>query len=327
MLSRLPPGSASANLLVGNSTSDDAAVLRIEGNLAIAQTVDFFTPIVDDPRVFGAIAAANSVSDIYAMGADPVLALAIAAFPTDVLPLEVLSEILAGGEDKAREAGFPIAGGHTIIDDIPKYGLCVTGIVAADRILRNSTANEGDVLFLTKPLGNGILVSAHRTVTARGVSRLWKGTDGPSIDEAIHWMCMLNRDAATLMRSSSATAATDVTGYGLLGHLREMCGLRLGARVSIESVPLLAGARDWYRKGVFPAGSQRNADTLRPLVINSGSGEDYDLLCDAQTSGGLLFTVSPAEAPAVTRAAAESGLFCARIGEMTGRAGFIELVR
>ena len=169
VLSKLPSSEGLGDLLVGTSTNDDAAVLRISGDIAIAQTVDFFTPIVDDPFVFGAIAAANSVSDIYAMGATPILGLAIAAFPTDKLPLETLHEILRGGATKAAEAGFPVAGGHTIIDDVPKYGLAVTGIVSVDKLVRNSTARAGDVLFLTKPIGNGIIISAHRAQTTKTI--------------------------------------------------------------------------------------------------------------------------------------------------------------
>ncbi len=167
-------------------------MVRISGDLAIAQTVDFFTPIVDDPYLFGAIAAANSVSDIYAMGATPIVGLAIAAFPTDILPLDVLQEILRGGSEKAAEAGFPIAGGHTIIDDVPKYGLAVTGVVSVLKLVRNSTAKAGDTLVLTKPVGNGILISAYRALTRKRFGR----RTPPSVEEAVHWMTMLNRDAA-----------------------------------------------------------------------------------------------------------------------------------
>src|SRR5207302_6616018 len=205
VLAKLPSDEGLEDLLVGYGTNDDAAVLRINGDQAIAQTVDFFTPIVDDPYLFGAIAAANSVSDIYAMGATPILGLAIAAFPTDVLPLEVLEQILRGGVDKAKEAGFPIAGGHTIIDDIPKYGLAVTGVVAVDKIIRNSTARVGDVLFLTKPIGNGILVSAFRSLSHRRFRR----NHAPDISEATRWMTMLNRDAAKVMAKIGVSAATD----------------------------------------------------------------------------------------------------------------------
>ncbi len=185
MLANLPSQEGVGDLLVGTSTSDDAAVLRISGDTAIVQTVDFFTPIVDDPYLFGAIAAANSVSDVYAMSATPILGLAIAAFPTDKLPLHTLHEILRGGAEKAAEAGFPVGGGHTIIDDVPKYGLAVTGTVAIDKIVRNSTARAGDRLYLTKPIGNGILVCAHRALS---VKKLWKRTEAPPLDEAVKWM-------------------------------------------------------------------------------------------------------------------------------------------
>ena len=206
-------------------------MLRINGDVAIAQTVDFFTPIVDDPFVFGAIAAANSVSDIYAMGATPILGLAIAAFPTDKLPLEVLHDILRGGASKAAEAGFPVGGGHTIIDDVPKYGLAVTGIVSIEKLVRNSTARANDILYLTKPIGNGIVISAYRAQTTK---RFFRGK-APNIDEAIDWMLRLNRDAAKAMTDVGVSAATDITGYGLIGHLLEMCaGSELGAEISVS---------------------------------------------------------------------------------------------
>jgi selenide,water dikinase len=263
VLADLRPDEGIGDLLVGHATNDDAAVLRIAGDVAIAQTVDFFTPIVDDPFLFGAIAAANSVSDIYAMGAKPVLGLAIAGFPSDVLPLEVLHEILRGGASKAAEAGFPIAGGHTIIDDVPKYGLAVTGVVLVDKIVRNSTAKPGDVLVLTKPLGNGILISAHRALSGKRFRR-----QPPSLDEAIRWMTLLNRDAAEAMVACGVPTATDVTGYGFIGHLLEMCaGSGAGAEVRMQDVPLLGGAREWLSRGYRPAGSVRNATAFRDRVV------------------------------------------------------------
>jgi selenide,water dikinase len=302
-------------------------VLRIDGQRAIAQTVDFFTPIVDDPRLFGAIAAVNSVSDIYAMGAEPILALAIAAFPTDKLPLEVLEEILAGGAEVAREAGFPIAGGHTIIDDVPKYGLCVTGIVDADKVVRNSTASAGDLLYLTKPIGNGILVCANRAATtARGLRKVFRRSP-PDLEEAIRWMRLLNRDASRAMVASSVSSATDVTGYGLVGHLLEMCvGSGNGAEISVSAVPLLKGSREWLEKGFVPAGTMRNVDGFRRSVHNRASENDYRLLCDAQTSGGLLMTVSPEKEPGLVDRFAGGGLFCARIGRMTDERGMITIL-
>jgi selenium donor protein len=236
---------------VDESTSDDAAVLRIDGERVIVQTVDFFTPIVDDPYLFGAIAAANSVSDVYAMGAEPILGLAIAGFPSKKLPLEMLESIFRGGVDKAAEAGFPIAGGHTIIDDVPKYGVAVTGIAPIGQIVRNSTGNAGDRLYLTKPIGNGILVAAWRARGSR-LARMFR-RNRPSLDEAIQWMTTLNRDASRAMVEAGASAATDITGYGVIGHLREMCrGGELGASIRRDAVPVLAGAREWLAQGTHP---------------------------------------------------------------------------
>jgi len=289
--------------------------MRISGDTAIAQTVDFFTPIVDDPFLFGAIAAANSVSDIYAMGATPILGLAIAGFPSDKLPLEVLHEILRGGASKAAEAGFPVAGGHTIIDDVPKYGLAVTGIVSIDKLVRNSTARDGDLLYLTKPIGNGILVSAYR---AHAAKRFFRGR-APSLDEAIDWMLKLNRDAATAMTAVGVNAATDITGYGLAGHLLEMCaGSGLGAEISMSSIPVLKNTREMLARGYRPAGTIRNVDTFRSRVRSTLPESELTLLCDAQTSGGLLIAVSPDRAAALESKFVESGLFYAKVGRMTG---------
>ena len=315
MLADLRPAEG-GELLVGHATNDDAAVLRIAGDVAIAQTVDFFTPIVDDPYLFGAIAAANSVSDIYAMGAKPVLGLAIVGFPSEVLPLEVLHEILRGGAEKAAEAGFPIAGGHTIIDDVPKYGLAVTGVVAVDKIVRNSTAQAGDVLVLTKPLGNGILVCAHRALNGK------RFKTPPALDEAIRWMTMLNRDAAAAMVEIGVSAATDVTGYGFVGHLLEM---GVGAEIHMKDVPLLDGAREWLRRGYRPEGTMRNAEAFRPRVTIGVSEEDYLLLCDAQTSGGLLMAVPPDRLPALESRMRQSGLFYAKVGHITGAGAQVAL--
>ena len=290
--------------------------------MAIAQTVDFFTPIVDDPYLFGQIAAANSISDVYAMGATPILGLAIAGFPTDVLPLEVLEEILRGGADKAAEAGFPVAGGHTIIDDVPKYGLVVTGVVSAQKLVRNSTANPGDVLYLTKPIGNGILVSAHRALSAR---KIFKSTP-PDLDEAIRWMTTLNRDAATAMVAAGASAATDVTGYGLIGHLLEMCeGSGAGADLSVSKVPVLPGARELLARGFRPTGTMRNVKTFANRVRLSVPESEYTLMCDAQTSGGLLIAIAPDRAADLESRLTQSGLFYANVGVMTADSGRITL--
>lgn len=285
-------------------------MIRIAGDVAIAQTVDFFTPIVDDPYLFGQIAAANAISDIYAMGATPILGLAIAGFPTDKLPLEVLEEILRGGAEKAREAGFFVAGGHTIIDDVPKYGLVVTGVVGVDKLVRNSTAREGDVLFLTKPIGNGILVSANRA------KKLFHKK--PPLDDAIRWMTTLNRDAARVMAEIGVNAATDVTGYGLIGHLLEMCeGARLTAEIEVSAVPVLAGAREELARGFRPEGTMRNANSFRNRVHLNVPEVEFTLMCDAQTSGGLLIAVGSEKAEALEARLRESGLFYAKVGRMT----------
>ena len=288
------------------------------GDTAIAQTVDFFTPIVDDPYLFGQIAATNSISDIYAMGASPILGLAIAGFPTDKLPLEVLEQILRGGADKAIEAGFAIGGGHTIIDDVPKYGLVVTGIVAVDKIVRNSTARAGDLLYLTKPIGNGILVSANRA------KKLFHRK--PSLDEAIRWMTMLSRDASRAMVSAGASAATDVTGYGLIGHLLEMCeGSGVGAEIATGAVPVLDGAREALAKGFRPEGTMRNAGSFRNRVTLNVPESEFTLMCDAQTSGGLLIAIASERASELETAFRESGLFYAKIGVLTPNRGRITL--
>jgi selenium donor protein len=323
VLLNLPSTEGLGDLLVGHSTNDDAAVIRISGNQAIAQTVDFFTPIVDDPYVFGAIAAANSISDIYAMGATPILGLAIAMFPTNILPLEMLHEILRGGAEKAAEAGFTVAGGHTIIDDVPKYGLAVTGVVPADRIVRNSTAKAGDTLILTKPIGNGILVCAYRALSGKRIRRM----DPPSLDEAVQWMTMLNRDAAAIMVDVGVSAATDITGYGLIGHLLEMCvGSKVGAEVRAADVPILPGSREYLEAGYRPAGTMRNFEAFCGRVENRTNESELTLMCDAQTSGGLLLSVPPGNVPAIEKRFREGGLFYAKIGTVTDRSGTITLL-
>jgi len=323
VLSKVPAPDGIGDLLVGHSTNDDAAVLRISGDQAIVQTVDFFTPIVDDPYLFGAIAAANSVSDVYAMGATPILGLAIAAFPTDKLPLEVLQEILRGGAEKAAEAGFPVGGGHTIIDDVPKYGLAVTGIIPIDKLVRNSTAQPGDTLFLTKPIGNGILISAHRALSGK---TLFRRAEPPVLDEAIRWMTMLNRDVAKAMVDVGVSAATDITGYGLIGHLLEMCnGSGVGAEIRASAVPVLTGAREYLARGFRPAGTERNVATFRRRVELSAPESELTLMCDAQTSGGLLIAVPPSKERTLEDRFRESGLFYAKIGTMTDRNSAVTL--
>lgn len=323
VLAKLPSHEGLGDLVVGYGTNDDAAVIRISGDLAIAQTVDFFTPIVDDPYVFGAIAAANAISDIYAMGATPILGLAITAFPAGVLPLEVLQEILRGGSEKAAEAGFPVAGGHTIIDDVPKYGLAVTGVVSVDKLVRNSTAKPGDALVLTKPIGNGILVNAYRALTHKDDAK----HTPPSLDEAIHWMTMLNRDAASAMTEVGVNAATDITGYGLIGHLLEMCsGSGNGAEIRASAVPVLPNARDYLGRGFRPGGTVRNLKAFSSRVDVRVPDSEFTLMCDAQTSGGLLIAVSSEKLSALEARFQQSGLFYATIGTITERSGTLTLI-
>jgi selenide,water dikinase len=256
------------------------------------------------------------------MGATPILGLAIAAFPTDVLPLDVLQEILRGGSEKAAEAGFPIAGGHTIIDDVPKYGLAVTGVVSVAKLVRNSTAKPGDTLILTKPIGNGILISAYRGLTRR---RFPKRTP-PSLDEAIRWMTMLNRDAANAMTEVGVNAATDITGYGLVGHLLEMCaGSGVGAEVRVSAVPVLEHAREYLARGFHPTGTMRNVETFQRRVDVRVPASEFTLMCDAQTSGGLLMAVPSDRLAALEARMRQSGLFYATIGTITERSGTLTL--
>jgi cysteine desulfurase NifS/selenium donor protein len=274
-------------VLVGTETSDDAAVYRLRPDLAIVQTVDFFTPIADDPFDFGAVSAANSLSDVYAMGAKPLFALSVVGFPSRRLPLSILERILEGAADVAREAGISIVGGHTIDDTEPKFGLAVTGVVHPDRVLRNSTARAGDDLVLTKPLGVGILATAIK----RGLA------DEAAARRLVATMRRLNKAAAEAMEETGVDACTDVTGFGLLGHLREMAAASgLDAELEAGAVPVLEAARDLAAADVVPGGTLDNLDHVSPFVDwSSGlSRVDRLLLADAQTSGGLLIAV-PAE--------------------------------
>ncbi len=271
-------------ILVGVETSDDAAVYQLDGGLAIVQTVDYITPVVDDPYSCGQIAAANSLSDIYAMGASPLFALNIVGFPVGSLPLTVLKDILRGGADKVREAGASIIGGHSIDDPEPKYGLVVTGLIDPAKIVRNSTARIGDDLILTKPLGLGIITT--------GIKR--QKVAKATIDAAVELMAILNRGASRAMVEVGAHACTDVTGFGLLGHLREMTlGAKVGAQVFLSRVPVISEAWQLVQSGICPGGTQRNRDSLRGAIIWNPEIRDEAqlILCDAQTSGGLLIAV------------------------------------
>jgi len=253
------------------------------------QTVDFITPIVDDPYTFGAIAAANALSDIYAMGARPVLALNLVGYPVKTLPMSVLGEILRGGAEKVIEAGASLVGGHSIEDHEPKYGLSVSGLVHPDKVITKRGAQPGDLLVLTKPLGIGIITT--------GIDR--QLVDEETAQEAIHWMLKLNREASEAMQHIRVSAATDVTGFGLLGHLREMLSAgEVGARIELNKVPVLSAAWELAAQDCFPEGSHNNHRYLADFVEydTSVSPEAELLLCDAQTSGGLLMAVSPEKA-------------------------------
>ena len=269
---------------MGTETSDDAAVYQLDGGLAIVQTVDYITPVVDDPYSCGQIAAANSLSDIYAMGATPLFALNIVGFPVGSLPLSILEDILRGGADKIREAGASIIGGHSIDDPEPKYGLVVTGLIDPTKVVRNSTAHVGDDLILTKPLGLGIITT--------GIKR--EKVEKATIDAAVDLMATLNSGASKAMVEVGVHACTDVTGFGLLGHLHEMTsGGKVGARVFLSKVPVIPETWGLVQSGICPGGTKRNRESLRGAIVwNPEIRDEAQLvLCDAQTSGGLLIAV------------------------------------
>jgi cysteine desulfurase len=283
ILTALPP-SVDPEVLVGADTVDDAAVYRISEEVAIVQTVDFFTPIVDDPYMFGAISAANSLSDIYAMGARPLFALNIVGFPDKRLPLSVLEEILRGALDKAAEANISIIGGHTVEDIEPKFGLAVTGVVHPDRVMRNSTAQPGDALVLTKPIGVGIISTALKGGLA----------DESVAQEASQLMATLNRAACEAMLEVGAHACTDITGFGLLGHLHEMTAAsQVDVSLSTSAVPVLAAVRDLAAADAIPGGTRNNLKYVSPYVSFAPGVSEVEqlILADAQTSGGLLISL------------------------------------
>ena len=296
------------DLLVGFDTSDDAAVYRLTDDLAVVQTVDFFPPIVDDPYDFGVIAAVNALSDVYAMGGVPLLALNIVCFPED-LPKEVLGRILLGGMDVAKEAGIVVAGGHTVKDREPKYGMSVTGIVRPDSIITNAAAAIGDDLVLTKPLGTGIITTAAKA----GV------TDDATLAGAIEIMRQLNRAAGEVMVEAKVKSATDITGFGLVGHLLGMLRASgTAARLRFSDVPLLPGVRELADRGVVPGGTRNNFDAFDSEVAwgSDITDEEKLILCDAQTSGGLLMAVPHASTQAVLDGLTQRGVMGAVIGRV-----------
>lgn len=308
-------------MLVDASTGDDAAVYRLDAERSLVVTADFFTPIVDDAFDFGRIAAANALSDIYAMGARPLFALNLVAFPRKLLGTGLLEDILRGGAAVAQQAGAPIVGGHTIDDAEPKYGMCVIGEVHPDRIVRNRGARPGDLLVLTKPIGTGVIATALKAGAAAKAA----------IDGAVRSMATLNQAAAESMQEVGVNAATDVTGFGLLGHLRAMLlASDVAARVHASAVPLLPGAREAADRGHVPGGSLRNREDLSSHVVWS---RDVPmvlrvLLCDAQTSGGLLMSLPAERAIALLELLRRRGTGAAAvIGEVTnGAAGTLEVI-
>ncbi len=308
------------NVLISFGTRDDSAVYRLTDELAIAMTIDVFTPVVDDPYAFGAIAAANALSDIYAMGAKPVAMLSFAGFPRGTLPWDVLQRILLGGVEKGREAGVDVVGGHTVDDPEPKCGYAVIGVVHPERVVSNAGGQPGDVLVLTKPLGSGVLSTAIKQELL-----------GPEdIARVIDVMAALNRGAADAMLEVGAHACTDVTGFGLLGHLQEMTtASRLGAVVRAGAVPLLPRVLDLIADGVVPDGTWKNVESLQPPVTYADDvGESLRVaLADAQTSGGLLIAVSAERADRLIGLLRERGTHAAAmIGELVdGEPGTIRV--
>jgi selenide, water dikinase len=279
-------------LLVGRETFDDAGVFRLSDDLALVQTVDFFAPIVDDPYTFGRVAATNALSDVYAMGGEPLTALNIVGFPVKKLPIEVLTDILRGGQAAVVDAGAVIVGGHTVDDDELKYGLSVTGRVDPRRILTNAAAKPGDRLLLTKPIGTGLVSTAFKR---------WRSKMRAEIEaRLVDFMTTLNRDASRAAVALGLQCATDVTGFGLLGHASHIArASRVTLRITVDRVPVLEGAVDAFERGARTAGGDRNAEYLKPLV-DWGVGRttfQRALLVDPQTSGGLLVAAAPGIVP------------------------------
>ena len=308
--------SADPALLVGLEAPDDAAVYQLSPEIALVQTVDFFTPIVDDPFLWGRIAAANSLSDIYAMGAAPLTALNLVGWPR-ALDFELLGKVLEGGEAACSEAGVAIVGGHSVDDPEPKYGLSVSGTVHPERIVRKAGGQPGDQLVLTKAIGTGVISGAIKAGTA---------TTG-SIEAASRSMTQLNRAAAEVMVEGGVRAATDITGFGLIGHLEQMLGGELDAVVELSAVPLLEGAEELAASGALPGGTKRNREAARRYT-NMQVEEDgrAALLFDAQTSGGLLMAVPPERVDELLAALHQGGVTrAARIGELVRGTGKIEV--
>ncbi len=319
ILSQLPAAGHFPNVMIGAENNDDAAVYRISDDLALVQTVDFFTPVVDDPYQFGAIAAANSLSDVYAMGAKPVFALNIAAFPVNRLPLEVLQQIIKGASDKAAEAGIPVLGGHSIEDNEPKFGMVVSGLVHPDKVLSNGKALPGDLIYLTKPLGNGIIATAGKLGLA----------EESILNESMHWMAMLNALAANCMEKVKVSTCTDVTGFGLAGHLHEITkASQVNAEICFHKLPFIKGVEELALASAIPGGSRSNYESAQAFCdFGSLNSINRLMMCDAQTSGGLLICLQPEEAEKIETEFRKTGQFFALIGRISDSgSGLIHVV-
>lgn len=310
---------ASPELLVGLGAADDAAVYRLSDDLALVATLDFFPPVVDDPFTFGMIAATNALNDVYSMGGRPVLALNITTFPADLDP-QILTEILRGGAEAARKAGAVVAGGHTVLDPEPKYGLAVIGTINPRDLVTKGGAEPGDVLIITKPIGTGIITTAHK--------RELINQNGPELARCLSWMTAPNGDAMAVTQSLqragaiSLHAGTDVTGFSLLGHAWEMLSAQQpprGLRLSMADLPLMEGARDLAEAGAIPGGTARNLSAIA-AVTDWGvqvTEVDRSLVCDPQTAGGLLLAVPEPDAETLITALTEANLSAWRIGSVT----------
>lgn len=304
----LPKSVPDPNLLVGLDTSDDAGVYKISEDTALIQTVDFFTPIVDDPRMFGQIAAANALSDVYAMGGKPLTVLNIVGFPVKKLDYSILAEILNGASEKVQEAGAVLIGGHSIDDQEPKFGMAVTGLIHPDKVWTNSGAKPGDALILTKPIGVGIQTTAIKKDAL---------TD-EQLERVMQVMAALNKTSSEVLRQFDVHACTDVTGFGLLGHAKEMaCGANVGLNIAFEQVPILEGTRKLAEEGFIPGGTKANHKWLQSNVEFAEAMDEIGryILCDAVTSGGLLAALPQDQAEPAVRKLRDAGVeFAAVIG-------------
>ena len=307
-LENLPP-TIHPDLLVGLDGSDDAGVFRLSDTVALVQTVDFFTPIVDEADDWGRIAAANALSDVYAMGGKPLTALQLVGWPRDTLPFDLLGDVLEGAAEVLERAGVTIVGGHSIDDPEPKFGLAVTGLIDPNEILTNQGARPGDVMVLTKPLGTGLIATGIK----RGI------VDQKTRDLAVETMVRLNDDAAAAARAAKASAVTDVTGFGLLGHLHEMLQ-SVGAEIEFARIPLLGGAHQLATDGIIAGGSKRNhADALAFSDLDAVDAVTATIVTDAQTSGGLLIAVDPSKADTIVDAVPGSAVIGSFVAEHQGR--------